>query len=53
MDIRGSTCYLCGALSPRELSDFQHTCNHTSVCVCVVHACERENKLEFFTMVYF
>jgi len=27
MDIRGSTRYLCGALSPRELTDIQHTCN--------------------------
>jgi len=27
MDIQGSTCNLCGALSPIELPDFQHTCN--------------------------
>jgi hypothetical protein len=56
MDIRGSICNLCGALSPSELPDFQHTCNldiftHENrkylfcVCVCVcarVHGKERE-----------
>ena len=52
MDIRGSTCYLCGALSPRELPDFCNqdffTCDTAlkiplSVCVCVC-ACERERE---------
>lgn len=54
MDIRGSTCNLCGVLSPSELPVFQHTCNQDfSTCdtavkipfVCV-HVCLRERERE-------